>query len=115
MRLDCQKCGEEFENANTIGYCDDCRASYDAKQRARSERQETATQAAGAFHIAGKWGDAKESPRSAWDEISQRQVCGMCGSSELEPGYGYAGGFGLGSYQFCLDCCVVQDFSEDLE
>lgn len=114
MNLECQNCGESFENAITIGYCPECIADYQAKRQARRDKQQAVTASLGAFHVAGKWGDPKETPRSVFCEISQRNVCGLCGSDQLEGGYGYAGGFGLGGYNFCLDCNEVQDFSEDL-
>lgn len=114
-KLECNKCGCEFENAVTVGYCNDCLEAYRAMRQARRDRQDLATFLAGASHIAGKWGDAKDCPRSAFDEITQKQVCGLCGCDQVEPGYGYAGGFGLGSYLICLECYEVQDFTEDLE
>ena len=48
-----------------------------------------------------------------FDEIRQRDVCGLCGSDAIESGYGFAGGFGLGSYVICTDCWTVMDFFED--
>lgn len=115
MILTCQKCDSEFENANVVGYCESCREDYARMRQERHDKQAVATEAIGAIHIAGRWGDPKESPQSAFDEISQRQVCGMCGSDELECGYGFAGGFGLGSYMCCCECWTIQDFHEDME
>lgn len=50
---------------------------------------------------------------TVWDDDRQRNVCGLCGSAEIEPGYGLAGGGGCGSYNFCRGCYRVLDKSED--
>lgn len=52
---------------------------------------------------------------SVFDEETGRNVCGLCGSAELEMGYGLAGGGGCGVYNFCHGCNRVLDKSEDGE
>lgn len=115
MILECAKCGDDFEHPTTIGYCEACVEAYQEQRKKRREKQAAVTELLGACHVAGKWGDPKETPHSVFCDISQRNVCGLCGSDQLEPGYGFAGGFGLGSYNFCMECNEVQDFSEDCE
>lgn len=48
-----------------------------------------------------------------WDQESGMIHCGLCGSIEIEPGYGLAGGGGVGAYNFCHGCNRVLDKSED--
>ena len=36
--------------------------------------------------------------------------CPHCGSGQLENGYGYAAGYGMGKYKFCSSCGKVCDF-----
>lgn len=52
---------------------------------------------------------------SVWHEEVNLNVCGLCGSSDLETGYGLAGGGGCGTYNFCHGCNRVLDKSEDKE
>lgn len=54
-------------------------------------------------------------PFAITDPVANRQVCGCCGSDELEPGYGLGTGYGMGSYAFCLGCSRFLDFHEDSE
>jgi len=58
--------------------------------------------------IDGKFKDPKKCPKS------KRGKCPNCRAS-LETGYGYAGGYGLGSYKYCKGCRKVYDFVEDKE
>lgn len=48
-----------------------------------------------------------------WDEERQRNVCGLCGSQDIEPGYGLAGGGGIGTYNFCTSCQRILDKTEE--
>lgn len=50
---------------------------------------------------------------TVWDEEQGRNVCGLCGSKDIEPGYGLAGGGGCGMYNFCKSCFRVLDKTED--
>lgn len=50
---------------------------------------------------------------TVWNETIRRNVCGLCGSSAIEAGYGLAGGGGCGAYNFCHGCNRVLDKSED--
>ena len=58
--------------------------------------------------IDGKFKDPKTCPKS------KEGKCPKCRSS-LEPGYGFAGGYGLGAYNYCKKCKKVYDFFEDKE
>lgn len=50
---------------------------------------------------------------TVWSEELGRNICGPCGSTELQPGYGLAGGGGCGMYNFCMGCHRVLDKTED--
>jgi hypothetical protein len=50
---------------------------------------------------------------TVWNEAIGQNVCGLCGSAEIVPGYGLAGGGGLGAYNFCHHCQRVLDKTED--
>lgn len=50
---------------------------------------------------------------SVWNDELNRNVCGLCGSAELEPGYGLAGGGEIGAYNFCHGCQRVLDKTPD--
>lgn len=63
----------------------------------------------------GKFADVAECPRTVQDPVSGQQVCGLCGSSELDQGYGLGTGYGIGVYQYCLECDHFLDFVEDKE
>jgi len=52
-------------------------------------------------------------PRSVYNPVENANVCGICGSKNTQLGYRFGGGFGLGSYNFCLDCDTFLDFSPD--
>lgn len=60
-------------------------------------------------HSAGRRKDPATCP------VSEDLKCtrSECGAAELECGYGYAGGYGLGGYQICLKCGTVYNFFED--
>lgn len=60
-------------------------------------------------------GGGKPDPEavSVWDEERQRNVCGLCGSDELEAGYGLGGGGGVGGYNWCRGCQRILDKTED--
>lgn len=45
-------------------------------------------------------------------ESTEDNKCPTC-LLELDSGYGYAGGYGLGVYWICPQCSVVYNFSED--
>lgn len=54
-------------------------------------------------------------PVTVWSETLERNVCGLCGSADIEAGYGLAGGGGCGMYNFCNRCQRVLDKSPDPE
>ena len=58
-------------------------------------------------------GQVDKAAVSVWDEEQKRNVCALCGSADLVPGYGLAGGGGIGGYNWCNGCEMVLDKSED--
>lgn len=50
---------------------------------------------------------------TVWDEKRQRNVCALCGSDDIQPGYGLGGGGGIGGYNWCNGCERILDKSED--
>lgn len=59
-------------------------------------------------------GKIDESAVSVWNDDIGRNVCGLCGCYDLSPGYGLAGGGGIGGYNFCNGCQRILDKSEDV-
>jgi len=113
MIATCNRCDAEFESSHFRGYCDDCVAFYRQDREDARERQRKRAESLGAVHVTGKFNTVENCPQTANDPVSGQQVCGLCGSDEIDPGYGYAGGYGLGGYNFCMACGTVMDFSED--
>jgi len=52
-------------------------------------------------------------PSTVYDEDRNANVCNLCGSADVEAGYGMAGGGGPGMYNFCNGCQRVLDKSTD--
>lgn len=52
---------------------------------------------------------------TVWSEELGRNICGLCGSTGIVPGYGLAGGGGVGAYNFCDSCLRVLDKTADSE
>lgn len=102
MKLVCIECDESFESAIARGYCDGCVDRFREQRKHVHQRQHPAPNVL----ADGKF--AKGSPQSVEDPINGKQICGLCGSDELDPGYG------LGSYTFCMGCNNFLDFHEDL-
>ena len=109
MRLDCVRCQGEFESPTILGYCPDCLGFFSGQSRAIADAHNPLPN----VHVDGKFAVAKECPRTVYDPVGRRNVCGLCGSEEIEPGYGIGTGFGIGVYNFCLGCNSFLDFSED--
>ena len=67
-----------------------------------------------ACFIDGQFNDPKTCPRSIEKPRSDKLWCskpkckGFC-----EGGYGFAGGYGLGSYTICRKCSTIHDFTPD--
>lgn len=105
----CERCEQPFEGAAFVGYCPECVAWF----REGRKKAHAAANPAPGMHLSGKFQDVDRCPRTVENPVTEEQVCGLCGSDDLEPGYGFAGGFGLGVYTFCCGCNAVLDFSED--
>ncbi len=111
MNLTCEKCGNGFESPTFIGYCAECQGVIAQQRAAIHERQHPAQ----GICADGKFCPPEECPRTVTDPVTEKQVCGLCGSDEIEPGYGLGSGHGMGSYNFCFGCNHFLDFHEDLE
>lgn len=109
MELTCIRCEAEFDSGVKRGYCDDCLSLFRERQVLKKMRQNPAP----GVHCTGKFLDPKECPSSIENETGDGAACGLCGGETLIAGYGFAGGYGLGGYQFCEDCGTVLDFCED--
>lgn len=110
MELTCIRCETDFDSGIKRGYCDECLSLFRERQILKHYQQNPAP----GVHITGKFLKPKECPQSIENEAGDGPACGLCGGESLMPGYGFAGGYGLGSYQFCEECNTVIDFSEDL-
>lgn len=111
MELTCIRCKATFDAASVRGYCDDCVEHFREQKEGIAQRQRPAPN----MFLDGKF--AHDCPCSVQDETggTDRQVCGLCGSDEMEPGYGLGSGYGIGSYNFCFGCNTFLDFREDRE
>jgi hypothetical protein len=107
----CVRCDEPFDSGVKRGYCDDCLSLFRERQVNRKRLQ---TPSPG-VHCTGRFLDPKECPVTVENETGDGNCCGLCGSESIESGYGFAGGYGLGAYTFCLECNSVLDFCEDME
>ena len=110
MILTCIRSDAEFEESYAVSYCTDCRDHFLGVRKEVHKKQNPAP----GVHATGKFTD-DPGPQSFHDPVSNQNLCGLCGSNQLDMGYGFAGGRGLGSYTFCLECHCCLDFSEDKE
>lgn len=110
MELICNRCKATFDSALARGYCDSCVEHFRDVRKGVNRKQNPAP----GICADGKFTD-EACPSSFEDGVSGRQVCGLCGSDELEPGYGLGTGYGMGSYTFCCGCNTFLDFREDVE
>lgn len=106
----CMRCKKNFEVeiGASPGYCDACIEWFGKQREKIHQRQNPAPD----VHCVGKF--ASGSPRTFIDE-EDRTRCGLCGSDDIEPGYGLGSGYGMGSYNFCMYCNSFLDFREDAE
>lgn len=110
MILKCEHYDGAFEGAAFVGYCPQCVAWFKEDRKIAHAAQNPMP----GVHCDGKFVEEDRCPRTVNSSAATRgRVCGLCGSEDLEPGYGFAGGFGLGMYTFCCGCDTVLDFSED--
>lgn len=111
MNLKCERCDKPFDNSTFRGYCDECIVFF----RSVRDQVHAAQHPAPNILADGKFRPGKECPHSVYDPVAQANVCGLCGSAEIEAGYGLGTGYGMGSYNYCLGCDNFIDFSEDVE
>ena len=110
--MKCIRCQQEFDCNIHRGYCDDCVSAFRLTKEGVCEKQRPAPN----VFADGKFADENATcPVSVNDPVSGNRVCGLCGSADLEPGYGLGSGFGIGCYMFCCGCDSFLDFCEDKE
>jgi hypothetical protein len=109
MNLECVRCNDKFEEPVFVGYCPKCVALF----RGDRKKAHAAANPLPGVHLCGKFLDPKECPETVADPVTGNTVCGLCGGDNLDQGYGFAGGYGLGMYMFCEDCHAFLDFCED--
>lgn len=109
VNLQCLRCKNDFESDCVLAYCDDCKSAFDRNREGIHDKQRPLP---GVF-ADGKFADENTCPVSVIHPVTEQSVCGMCGSGELEPGYGVGSGFGFGAYSFCCGCNRFLDFRED--
>jgi hypothetical protein len=109
MTLKCERCEKAFESPAFVGYCPECAEWF---RGGKKVARDGANPMPG-VHACGKFQSDDRCPKTVLNPVTEENVCGLCGSDEIEPGYGFAGGFGLGVYNFCTACNTVLDFSED--
>ena len=108
MNLTCTRCDGAFEADRFRGYCDTCVDVFRADRRRVNQCQHPTPD----MYLDGTF--AREPcPRTVIDPAGPRSVCGLCGGDQIEPGYGIGSGYGMGCYNFCLDCNTFLDFVED--
>jgi hypothetical protein len=107
VNLECVGCDAAFEAPTFRGYCPECIEGFEKQRENVHKRQRPAP----GVIADGKF--ARGSPETVYSPVAGRQVCGLCGSAEIEPGYGLGSGYGMGVYTFCNECYAFLDFSED--
>lgn len=120
----CLRCKAPFDVPSAFrlnsgpAYCPDCMARM--RDAVRSSPQGyVSCKAFSAFVDGGEVPkDDTLVPRTysgiAEGEDHARRLCGVCGSAGVESGYGHTP-YGLGCYNFCLECHSYLDFSPDGE
>lgn len=111
--MTCEKCKKDFEGDTFVGYCPTCVSAYRDLQNQIGRVKNIRLGDGRSIHLDGQFADPKECAKSVMNPITGTMVCGLCGSDELESGYGFAGGFGLGVYNYCGGCRSIIDFVED--
>ena len=109
MILQCERCLNNFEAEIFLGYCEACKSAFAANREGVHAKQRPMP---GVF-ADGKFSDERLCPKSVVNPLTEESVCGLCGSDELDAGYGIGGGYGLGCYNFCTECGTFLDFCED--
>ena len=109
MEMTCLRCDETFDSGVFRGYCDECVDFYRGVVKEVRERENPAP----GVMCHGKFTN-EPTPETVFDPIRGKAVCGICGSEDVDPGYGFAAGRGIGAYMFCNDCYAFMDFCEDL-
>ncbi len=110
MNLSCGRCDKEFDKETWRGYCDDCLTFFTSVR----DQVHAAQNPQPGVHACGKF-TKEEGPRSFFNPVAERNACGLCGSTELEQGYGFGSGQGCGVYNWCDNCGNFLDFREDAE
>ncbi len=110
IEMYCVRCNEVFADDRTRGYCDACVDAY----RGRREQVDAKREPEPGVLVDGVFCKSLECPVTVYaEERDNEQVCGLCGSNEIDAGYGIGTGYGCGSYMYCHDCQSFLDFNED--
>lgn len=112
-QMNCFRCEAEFSSFPPRGYCDECVKKFRDERNPIHRRQRPAP---GVF-ADGKFAESFKCPQTISDETGDTCICrcGLCGSDDIESGYGLGSGYGMGSYNWCHGCNSFLDFSEDCE
>ena len=112
MNLTCQRCQREFDHPIPRGYCTDCLAHFAGVRDVIDQHRNPMP----GVHLDGKFAAVKECPQTMQCPVTDKEICGLCGSDELEPSYGVGSGYGVcGSYVFCCECNHFLNFIEDAD
>ena len=104
----CERCKAEYTPTQPRGqYCPECCQHFRDVQSAARQRSNTPTAV-----LVGKFAAPPDCPRAHLPETGTDYFCGLCGSPAIEPEYGFCC-FGLGMFNRCTRCGIVQSFTED--
>lgn len=105
--MQCERCKQPFEGDTFVGYCPGC---VDFHRNAKRELAAIQNPRKG-MHLDGEFikPDAEPGPKSVMDPVTRDMVCGLCGSKEIEPGFGLGTGYGMAVYNFCEGCNTFID------
>ena len=97
----CEKCNI-LDAVPPALWCPGCIHEFREFRKSINRRQNPAP----GMHCVGKF-TTDESPQTVDGQ------CPLCGSYEIEAGYGLGSGYGCGVYNYCCGCDTFLDFSED--
>lgn len=109
--MTCERCTTEFVTETFRGYCSDCIGFFTTTR----EKVHRCQRPGPGIFADGQFADPNDVPRSVFNHDTNKETCGLCGGTDLEPGYGIGSGYGMGSYTFCEECGAFLNFSEDRE
>lgn len=105
----CTRCTAPFDFEKLRGYCDSCIQHFNDQSQKICNIQHPGP----GLCLDGVFVDSKECPTTIMNESHTGLLCGLCGSDQVESGYGIGSGYGMGCYNFCFECNTFLDFIED--